>query len=485
MHPPGTPKRKDVIKRGLIYALMSGSVIIIVSLLMLAVLGYSFKDRQLQQGGLLQFASIPSDATVTLDQVALSSRTPTKTTADAATHHVVMNRDQYRTWQKSISLRPGMIGWFSYTRLVPEKLKTEKLRTMPSLAGVLASPDRKWLAMLEDASKVSLTIANVQNDKVEYPALQLPPDLATAPTPGKAQTFALASWSQNGQSILMHHTYDDGKVEWLVVDRDNPARSLNITRQLGVTASKVVFAGRDGRTVFALSDGALRRLNLNDQVISRPLAGNVQDFSVYDPDTVVYNTLTDPITKQRSVGYVREDMKAAQQLGTYADDSQAIKIAMSEYFDKRYVATAHGSSMQITTGGLPREGDRGSQRTVATLALPGPIERLSMSSNGRFAIAETAGQYVVYDLELMKTNTTKLMNTPGTARPLKWVDPFMAWYDGGGILRLYEFDGANQQDTIAVAEGYDVVIAPNEKYLYSIGRSGTSLTLQRVRMVLN
>lgn len=484
MH-PGIPKRKDVIKRGLVYALMSGSVIVIVSLLMLAVLGYSFKDRGLQQGGLLQFASIPSGATVTLDQMALSSRTPSKATADAATHHVTMNRDAYRTWQKSIDLKPGMIGWLSYTRLIPVKLKTEKLRTMPALAGALASPDRKWFALLEDASKLSVLIANVQNDKVEYPELSLPPNLATAATAGKPQSFSLDSWSLNGQSLLVKHSYDDDKTEWLVIDRDNPARSVNITRQLGVTVSKVAFAGRDGRTAFALSDGTIRRLNLNDQVISRPLADTVEDFSVFDPDMVLYTTRADAITKQRSVGYVRENMKAAQQLGTYADDGQPVKIVMSEYFGKLYVATAHGASVHITTGDLPREGDRGSQRTVATMTLPAAIERLSMGSNGRFVVAEMAGQYTTYDLELMKMDTTQLKHTSGNARPLKWIDPFMTWYDGGNMLRLYEFDGANQQDTIAVAEGYDAVIAPNDKYLYSIGRDGAALTLQRVRMVLN
>ena len=211
----------------------------------------------------------------------------------------------------------------------------------------------------------------------------------------------------------------------------------------------------------------------------------VEDFSVYDADTALYTTLPDPAIKQRTVGYVREDMKTSQQLGAYADDGQPVKIAMSEYFGKRYVATSHGASVHITTGELPRQDNRGSQKTVASFTTTSTIQRLSMSSNGRFVIAETTDSYTVNDLELMKTYTTKLKNVTGAMRPLKWLDPFMAWYDAGGMLRLYEFDGMNQQDTIAVAEGYDVVLSPNNKYLYTIGHDGSGLSLQRVRMIID
>lgn len=483
---PGRATRKEIIRRALTYTLMSVSVLVLVTLLMLAVLGYTFNptDRRLEQGGLLQFASVPSGAKVTVDEVPLGSRTPSKLTADASSHTVTMSLDKYHTWQKTIDLKAGMVGWLSYTRLIPKDIKTEKIRDLPALSQALASPERKWFALLGDMAVPQITIANLQNDVVEFETLDLPAESFTAPSEGKGQSFKLVSWSLNGEALLVQHSYDDDKVEWLAVDRDDATQTFNISARLGVAATKIEFAGRDGRTAFALSDGTVRRLNLNDETISRPLVANAVDFTVYDPDTVLYATAADPATKQRSVGYVRENMKAAQQLGTYADDGQPIHVGMSEYFGKRYVASSHGASVHVTSGDLPRQDNRGSQKTIATFKAPAPIERLSMSTNGRFVIAEAVGTFTVHDLELAKTDTTVLKHTSGSARPLKWADSFMPWYDAGGVLRVYEFDGGNQHDIAKVAEGFDIAFSPNDKYLYSVGRNGEGFTLQRVRMIV-
>lgn len=94
----------------------------------LMVLGYSFnvRDNRLEQGGLLQFASIPNNAYVAVDETTLSSRTPNKLTIDANTHAVTMTREGYHTWQKTVEVKPGTISWLSYTRLIPTELKAEK-----------------------------------------------------------------------------------------------------------------------------------------------------------------------------------------------------------------------------------------------------------------------------------------------------------------------------------------------------------------------
>lgn len=479
--------RKQLIQRVLVYSLMSLSVVVIVTLLMLAVLGYSFnpKDNSIEQGGLLQFGSVPSGAIVTLDEMQLSARTPSKTTAEASHHNVSMKLDGYRTWQKSIDLKPGMIGWLSYARLVPTDVKVQKARALPTLAGALASPDRKWFALLEDAAKPAVLVANLQNDEVTYKELVLPAISYTAPTAGKTQAFSIDSWSQNGEYIILRHTYDDGKNEWILVNREDPAKTKNISARLGLTSDRLLFAARDGRTALAMTDAtSVRRLNLSDETISRPLITNADEFSVFNENVLMYTTKADPVNKLRTVGYLGDGMEIGQPLTTFPDDGQAIHSAMSEYFGKRYVAWSHGTSVQISVGSLPKQDNKGGLKSHVTFSTPAPITKLTFSSNGRFVIAEMSNGYTVHDLELGKTDTTVLKDVT-VARSLRWLDPFMTWYDAGGMLRLYEFDGANQQNLTTVAEGFDVVISPNQKFLYSIGRDATGLHLQRVRMVLN
>jgi hypothetical protein len=53
------------------------------------------------------------------------------------------------------------------------------------------------------------------------------------------------------------------------------------------------------------------------------------------------------------------------------------------------------------------------------------------------------------------------------------------------MLRLYEFDGANQRDIMAVTGGQMVTLSRNGTYLYSIGKSTDGqYHLQRVRLIL-
>lgn len=476
--------RKQLIQRFIIYTLMSLSVVVIVVLLMLAVLGYSFKGNNLEQGGLLKFGSVPADATVTLDQVQLNSRTPSQVTADARSHAVTISRNGYRSWHKTIDLKPGMVGWLTYARLVPSDPKIQKVRTTPHLASMVASPDRKWIGMVEDETKPTVTVANIQNDEAEYDQLTLPTASFTPAPEGKTHSFKIDSWSSNSRYMLLRHIYDTGKMEWILVDREDEAKTKNISVRLGLRSDRVIFAANDGRTALAVTDDAVRRLNLSDETISRPLVTNVQEFSVFNEHTILYTTKVDPVTKLRTVGYMAEGMETGQQLAEFPDDGQPIRVAMADYFGKRYVAASHGAMVQILYGELPRLNNKGTLKRLLTYSTPVAINKLSFSGNSRLVIAETNTHFVVHDLELSKTSTAVIKDITGPARPLRWIDSYMTWYDAGGMLRLYEFDGANQQNLVPVVEGYDIAITPNQKFLYSVGHDTIGLYLQRVRMVL-
>lgn len=477
--------RKQLIQRFIVYTLMSLSVVVIVILLMLAVLGYSLKGSNLEQGGLLKFGSVPTNAIVTLDQVQLNARTPNQVTTDARSHSVTMSRDGYHSWHKTIDLKPGMVEWLTYARLVPTDPQVKKVRATPQLASMLTSPDHKWIAMIEDETKPVVTVANIQNDEATYDQLTLPAGSFTPAPEGKTSSFKIDTWSPNGRYMLLRHTYDTGKMEWILVDREDETKTKNISVRLGLASHRVIFATNDGRTALAITDDAVRRLNLSDETISRPLITNVQEFSVFNEHTILYTTKADPITKLRTVGYLAEGMETGQQLAEFPDDGRIIHVTMADYFGSRYVAISHDATVAVLTGELPRASNKGTLKRLLTYAAPAPVTKLSFSGNNRFVIAETATQFTVHDLELSKTSTTTIKDGVTPLRELRWIDSYMTWYDAGNMLRLYEFDGANQQNLVPVAEGFDVATTPNQKFLYSIGRDANGLHLQRVRMVLD
>ena len=120
-------KRRQPLVRTAVYSFMTLSVVVIVTMLVFVVLGYQFNERdgKIEQGGLLQFASIPTGANVTLDDNRWSPRTNTKSNVAVGSHSVSFDKDGYRTWKKTIYVKAGEIGWLSYARLIPSKITPE------------------------------------------------------------------------------------------------------------------------------------------------------------------------------------------------------------------------------------------------------------------------------------------------------------------------------------------------------------------------
>jgi hypothetical protein len=94
--------------------------------------------------------------------------------------------------------------------------------------------------------------------------------------------------------------------------------------------------------------------------------------------------------------------------------------------------------------------------------------------------------YAVYDLEIKRETVTQLKGaTPDVSRQLAWIDGYMPWSDREVMLRLFEFDGANQHENMPVVSGQAVTLSRNGTYLYSVGKAADGqYQLQRVRLIL-
>ena len=85
-----------------------------------------------------------------------------------------------------------------------------------------------------------------------------------------------------------------------------------------------------------------------------------------------------------------------------------------------------------------------------------------------------------------KNTTTLLKGTSAVTNELQWLDKYHIWSDRDGILRLYEFDGANQHDIMTVVPGMSAALSPNGKYLYGITKSADGVHhLSRVQMIID
>lgn len=477
-------KRRQTLVRAGVYSAMTLIVIVIVTLLTFVVMGYQFNERdgRIEQGGLLQFGSIPTGATVELDGTPQSQRTNSKANVAVGSHNVEFTKSNYRTWQKTIYIKAGQVGWLSYARLVPTTIKPTSLRVFGAMTSALGSPQNHYLVLHESADQPLFTVVDMGGDTPNYDTLSLPADSYTQPSVGKTQTFTPVSWSDNEAAILIRHTYDDDKTEWLVLERDAPQNSVNITSMFTINPTNVQFAGKGDRSLFVLVDGSVRRINVDGQTISRPLATNVDNFTVYDDQTIAYATLPDE-QQHRSVGYAAVDIDAPVTVATYPADGQPLLFAMSTYYNQRYVATVHGQNLLVQTGSLPTKNNKGTLTKIAAKTIGMGAAGIDMFHNSRFVVVTLASGYGTYDIELDKYDETTWTYKPTTSQ-IHWLDDFMLWSDGGGELRFYDFDGANQQNIMPVTEGFTASISANDKYIYGILKTERGYELRRAQLVL-
>lgn len=481
-------KKVQLIQRIAVYTAMSLAVIVLVTILFFFMMGYRFNrdNGGIQQGGLVQFESQPSGASVQINGKQLGTRTSAKATLGAGAHTVTMERAGYHRWQKAITVQAGGVLWLNYARLIPLTLKPSSVADFDTVASSAASPNRKWMALVESADAPVITLANLSQATPELARITLPETSYTAPEKKEDQQFVLQDWDGASRRLIVKHVYEQ-KTEWLIVDTQRVENTKNITALLGIDAADVAFHPSDTSRLYVKVNNEVRSVDVNAATLSGPLATNVSYFTPYK-DMVLYATTQNEETKERTVGYYDAGSRKTHTIRTYTGVARGdIRVAVGKYFETTYIALSHGDAVEVMRGDLPRDdvSEISTLTTVATMTVPGGVSYLSSVNNGRFMVAQSPTAYVTHDLELKKTTRTTLHGATPVQRELRWLDGYTLWSDQGGTLRTYEFDGANQHDIMPVAPGMAVTLSPNGTYVYGISQSeDKTFHLTRVRLIL-
>lgn len=467
-----------------IFALLS--VLVIVSLTILFVLGYrlDLENRRLEQGALLQFDSIPNNADIWIDGNHSGATTAAKRMVMAGEHEFIISKNKYEDWKRTLNVAAGTLTWLDYARLVPRDRPAVEIFNYETLVSAKASPDKKTYFIQESKSDPVFSVVDLTSEEVRATDLVLPEDLYDTSS-DKASEFRVKQWDHGGRYIIVTH-HIDKKVEWLVVDTQNVRASRNVTRLLGVQPKDLQFVGTDGRTLYSLNtDSTLRKLDLGAQTISRPLVSNVSSFTIdHDTKIVGYVGVDPKDSERRVVGVYRDgDSSGFILRGTTTDSSLGITTTLHHGND--YFAVAEGGTVTILKGAYPRtEQDVDQLSSFATISLDGHVKNLSFGKGGRFFVAQTDTAFVGYEMEHKRS---RIVNFSQKNTELRWLDEAYLWSDIGGELKMRDFDGSNSYSIMSLAEGFDVTLSQNGRFMYSIGQldDGDGYTLQRVRMILN
>lgn len=479
-------KQRLLIKRILIYIIMTLSIVLIATFIIFFVMGFRFNadDGRIEQYAFLQFASSPSRAVVAVDDISIGSSTPTKSSTRAGSHKITMTLQGYDTWEKTLILKPGIMTWLNYAMMVPKKLTTTSVASFKTVYSSLASPKGNSILVQEKSDTPTFNLVDLTSDSTKNSSLILPANsYSKSGTKAAKHVFDLIKWDEGGRYVLIKHVYD-GAVEWLTLDTQNASQTRNITSIFNISISKIDFSGTSGNKYYVLGSSDVRKLDLSSSTITKPLIKNVKSFSVYDSTVITYIG-TDSLTGNQVVGLYRDGESQPHVLRSVTDKKAIIGVDTTRYFNEDYLAISVNKSVDILNGSYPSKpsDDAVSMKTIASFVVKNDIQNLSFSPTGEYVLAQTAADFASYDLEY-QTLSQSTIESPGPIARLKWLDDNYVWSSSDGNLTIREFDGANKHTIVKAVADQDVTMTSNGKYIYSINLVGGSYQLQRTLMIL-
>lgn len=458
------------------YGAMTLATLVISAVCLLLVLGYRFdiKDGRLEQGGLLQFRSVPTDATVSVDGVRQSAHTPSKLEVAAGTHQVEFAKAKYHPWRKTTSVVAGELRWLSYARLVPETIETTARLSAEGATAGLQTPDRKYIATLAAARPLTVTIVDVRDiAKAKQQVWELPAELLGLAS-GQTASAEIVEWDFGSRFLLVKYTV--GTVtQYVRFDRTAEGGApLDITKTFNLPFEQMHFSGTSGSVLYALTDHDLRKVDIGAKSVSQPLVSGTESYRLYRENDIAFVA-------------VRGDKKLA---GVYLDGKETVlrsfeptepvAVDLSEYFSHKYAAIVAGARLEIIKDPVTNFGNAG--RVFASVALPYPAGWVDFASSGRFVIVGNGIRFVQYDLETDEHTAVNADQT-ATTQPV-WLDDFYLVDNPASTVRIYEFDGNNRYDITAADAALPAFLSEDGKYLLSFGKPADKLMLQSSRLVL-
>lgn len=519
-------KRRQAIHVIISDSLIAFFVVVIVVVLLAIVIGYRINsDFSLEQNGLVQLQTVPSDATVMIDGGTEMAHTRLSKMLPGGEHEVVLQREGYEEWRKTITVTPGWLLRVEYPRLIKQNRETRDMIEFgeKDLDFFYASPSRKLaLYSLNDSTEWHLVSGfnnNSLKEKViditgifstEVEVVKEKPEETiegeeTEETPEYLFTGKIKSieWNDLETAVLLKVS-DGEKEEWGVIDFANPTESVNLSSELtryesnyknldendarsekntGNTAVvKQAVATKRTKTnqiadarfedtdkILVVVNGNLKEVSLSKKIAMSTEINNVAEFENYGEQVVYVTTKKNGACEIRLYRMSDEKSVLVQEVGP---EKSSVLVSITKYGGQSYLEYFIDNRLYVYRSvEFPHQGQKinlmvkiAENDTSIT-----PSGRLSVSPNGMVVIARDGNKLASFENEMEQLSEYEY----GSSR-MVWFDPYiLADVTEKGELMIRDFDGANLRklSVKGAAAGYDQFVAPNNKFFYYIVRN--------------
>lgn len=489
-------RRRNTIQLFIGYALVATAIALATAILIYYAYGFGVnRQGDLVQKGLVFVSSQPSGATLSVNGKRVNN-TNTKLNLNAGDYTLAIKRDGYADWHRTIQVDGGDVSHYVYPFLFPKELKPQQVKTYDANPRLTTqSPDRRWLVVqpfTDDETKFDVFDLSRGQEEVgvatPFIVQQALITASTTPTQWK-----VLEWSNNNRHILFKRFYTaDGmeKSEYILIDRQRPEGSYNLSRELKIDAATTDLTLLDKKPdTYYLHDktnGELNSASLEDTAPKKVLSGVVA-FKSHGKDTIVYVT-----AKNAPEGKVFARLHDGDQEYTLrtlsVSDTYLLNAAR---FDGSWYVVAgtkaenrafiyKDPALQIVRGKDKKAG------ALFALRVDSPRD-VSFSANAQFIALQNGKAFHVYDIDneqAYRYNAKSPIDTPQLKAA--WMDGNRFTYVSNGKQFVFDYDNINHRTLVPASATFEAAFDRNYEYLYTFtvradGQPGLALNATPLR----
>lgn len=481
------PKRKKSHRKRLLigYLLMAVAVAMGTLILLFSAFGYDIdrKTGDVIQNGTVFVDSQPGNSAIYLNDSLQGSRTASRLVLPGSKQYTIkLAQTGYRDWTRTFTLEGGSIERLVYPLLVPKTLVTTENQLYASAPALATqSPNKRWLLVQQPGQTYAFDMFDLNSPTATPVTVTIPSSLLA--DPAAPSTLSVIEWSGDNRHVLLKRDLGTSS-EFLMLDTDTVASSLNINTTLTVAPSSVTLRDKKGDLIYIYdaTGGVVRQGDLKNRTVSGALLNSVISYKTFGPDLILYATKTGAEDGKVDVR-IRENDKATYLLKSLPDAATYL-LDLDEFDGTPYYVVGSNVDDAAFVYRDPLPALKGQQNKSllipAVLRLKNP-QFVSFSPGGHFIAAQSSNNLIVYDVEGDRQFKVTINHTIAAADKLAWMDGYRFAFVDKGQSYTIDYEGSNEQQLVPSNPGVPY-FSTDKKYVVALASSKTvtgrtSLTL--------
>lgn len=436
------------------YVLIGLVLLLATTILLFQAFGFGIdRHGRLIQNGLVYVSSAPDGAEIYVDGKRRDN-TNTRLLLPAGQYVFEVKRDGYHPWKRAITVEGGTLQRFDYPFLFPEQFTTSTTKQYNAQPGLVSqSLDRRWVLIHNNGDTFDLFDLDVDDPTPE--SLTVPGEILSAGT--NTTGWEEVEWADDHKHVVLKRLFTKNgqpSSEYVLIDREEVARSVNLSVRLGFTPTTLQLRGHDYDKYYAFDqpNGTLFTATL-DRPTPQPYLSKVLAFQS-DDDNVLFAT-SEKAPPGKTLIRLRQGDDPTYTIRQVASDAAPYLLDLARFEDSWYVAAGASGEDKVYVYENPLDvlkSDDGDVLVPVHILKVEQPNYLAFAPASRFIVAENGPEFATYDVKNNKGYDYRIDATiDSTIGHAAWMNGYYLTAVSNGRVLVFDYDGANRETLVPSA----------------------------------